>query len=104
MKVSKAWRARFESGLRQQCVQGASAVGDALTVFADSEELVRVPRHNAAGESAPTPLDDTAESLHSVSTTALPRLRQLIIPTAPSGATRRPGLRPGTACCLRSRP
>ena len=61
MKVSNAWRAKFES------VQNVS--GDwvclcgRLTRLADSEELVCVPGDYTTGQSAPAPFYDTAERL-----------------------------------------
>jgi hypothetical protein len=41
-----------------------------LTSFANAEELIDVPGDNAAGESAPTPLEDAAQRLSRVSITA----------------------------------
>ena len=62
MKVSKACRAKLESALSS--VDHCRVLGwIAPTRFANSKELVGVPRDDAAGQSAPAPFYDTAKSL-----------------------------------------
>ena len=62
MKVSKAWRAKLESGLRVS-VGPVYVVQGQHTGLAFSEELVGIPGDDTARQSAPAPFHDTAEGL-----------------------------------------
>jgi hypothetical protein len=62
MKVSKACRAKLESAM-SSVDRYRVFMWIAPTRFANSKELVGVPRDDAAGQSAPAPFYDTAEGL-----------------------------------------
>ena len=64
MKVSKACLAKFESVARISTVSRVHVHPHLqLTRLPDAEKLVRVPTDDAAGQSAPAPFQDAAQSL-----------------------------------------